>query len=63
MFQSYFFLVHRRSLIWSLAKREVLAKYRGSVLGVAWSFLTPILMLLVYTFVFRTIFKARWPGG
>jgi lipopolysaccharide transport system permease protein len=40
-----------------------LAKYRGSVLGLAWSFLTPILMLLVYTFVFRTVFKARWPGS
>lgn len=35
-------------------------RYRGSILGLAWSFLTPLLMLGVYTFVFAVVFEARW---
>lgn len=62
MTSSYLPLQHR-ALIWQLVKREVQAKYRGSVLGLAWTFLTPLLMLAVYTFVFREIFKARWGTG
>jgi lipopolysaccharide transport system permease protein len=50
-------------LIWQLVKREVLGRYRGSVMGIAWSLLNPLLMLAVYTFVFSTVFKARWSGG
>ncbi len=49
-----------RALIWRLAKRELAARYRGSMLGVVWAVLTPVMMLAVYTFVFRTVFKARW---
>ncbi len=49
-----------RSLIWQMVKREVIGRYRGSVMGILWSFLNPVLMLAVYTFVFSTIFKARW---
>jgi len=52
-----------RELIYSLAKREVLGRYRGSMIGIFWSFLTPLLMLIVYTFVFGVIFKTRWGGG
>lgn len=52
-----------RALIWQFARRDVLARYRGSLLGLAWSFLTPLLTLGVYTFVFREILKARWPTG
>jgi lipopolysaccharide transport system permease protein len=52
-----------RSLLASLVQREVLGRYRGSVLGLAWSFFTPLLMLSVYTFVFGVIFKARWGSG
>ena len=51
-----------RNLIWQFARREVLGRYRGSVLGVGWSVLTPMAMLAVYTLVFRHIFKAKWPG-
>ena len=51
-----------RDLIWQFARREVLGRYRGSVLGVGWSVLTPMAMLVVYTLVFRHIFKAKWPG-
>jgi lipopolysaccharide transport system permease protein len=49
-----------RRLIIQLAKRDVLGRYRGSVLGLAWSFFNPLLMLAVYTFVFSVVFKARW---
>lgn len=31
-------------------------------MGVAWSFLHPLLMLAIYTFVFSVVFEARWPG-
>lgn len=46
-----------------MTKRDVVGRYRGSVMGLAWSFFNPILMLSVYTFVFRVVFKARWGGG
>jgi len=52
-----------RSLIWQMGKREVIGRYRGSILGLAWSFFNPILMLIVYTFVFSVVFKARWGMG
>lgn len=50
-----------RDLILQLFKREVHARYKGSFIGVLWSFITPILMLVVYTFVFKYVFNARWP--
>lgn len=48
------------SLIERMTRREVLARYRGSLIGLAWSFFNPILLLLVYTFVFTVVFQARW---
>ncbi|WP_239502974.1 ABC transporter permease [Stenotrophomonas maltophilia] len=56
-------LAKHGSLIYQLAKREVIARYRGSLAGVAWSFFNPLLMLAVYTLVFSSIFKVRWAGG
>ncbi|RVU30318.1 ABC transporter permease [Neptunomonas marina] len=50
-----------RRLIYSMAEREVLGRYKGSWLGLFWSLVTPILLLVVYMFVFGFIFKARWP--
>jgi lipopolysaccharide transport system permease protein len=50
-------------LIWQMAKRDILGRYKGSVLGLGWSLLYPLLLLTTYTFVFRLIFKARWPGA
>lgn len=44
-------------------RREVAGRYRGSALGLLWSFFNPVLMLVVYTVVFSVVFKARWPGG
>jgi lipopolysaccharide transport system permease protein len=52
-----------RSLIHASAKREVVGRYRGSALGLLWSFFNPLFMLTVYTFVFSEIFKARWNAG
>ncbi|MFO1264086.1 MAG: ABC transporter permease [Rhodoferax sp.] len=52
-----------RTLLWQFARRDVLGRYRGSVLGIAWSFLTPVLMLGVYSFVFVGVFRASWPGA
>lgn len=49
-----------RQLIWQMTKRDALSRYRGSIIGVAWSFFTPLLMLFVYTFIFSVVFKARW---
>lgn len=46
-----------------MVRREVVGRYRGSVMGLLWSFLTPVLMLVVYTFVFSVVFNARWAGG
>ena len=49
-----------RSLLWQFVKRSVSARYRGSMLGLFWSFVQPLMMLCVYTFVFSVVFKARW---
>lgn len=49
-----------RQLLGQMTKREVVGRYKGSFLGLGWSFLNPLLMLCVYTFVFSVVFKARW---
>lgn len=49
-----------RSLIGASIKREVFGRYRGSFLGIFWSFFNPLLMLAIYTFVFGTVLKTRW---
>ena len=49
-------------LTWQFTKRDVLGRYRGSFLGLGWSLVSPLLMLSLYTFVFSSILKARWPG-
>jgi lipopolysaccharide transport system permease protein len=52
-----------RHLIQKLAWREVVERYKGSVLGLFWSFINPVLMLIVYTFVFSVVFQAKWGVG
>lgn len=49
-----------RQLIWRLAFREVESRFRGSFLGLLWGFLLPLGTLAIYTFVFTTIYQARW---
>jgi lipopolysaccharide transport system permease protein len=56
-------LWRNRVLIWQMTRREVVGRYKGSVMGLAWSFLNPVFMLVVYTFVFSVVFKARWGVG
>lgn len=56
-------LWRNRTLVRALVQREVVGRYRGSFLGLLWSFFNPVFMLLVYTFVFSVVFKARWGGG
>ncbi|MEM6890202.1 MAG: ABC transporter permease [Pseudomonadota bacterium] len=53
-------IVRNRGLLWELVKRDFLTRYKGSVLGIAWSLFTPIMMLAIYTFVFSVAFNARW---
>lgn len=52
-----------RELVIRLIKRDVVGRYKGSLLGLAWSFVTPIIMLIIYTFVFTVVFNARWGTG
>jgi lipopolysaccharide transport system permease protein len=50
-----------RYLLGQLIKRDVLLRYRGAMFGVLWIFLSPLLMLGIFAFVFGHIFQARWP--
>jgi len=56
--------VHRiwqqRELIAQLTAREIAVRYRGTYLGVLWSLITPLLMLLIYTLVFSIVLKVKW---
>ncbi len=53
-------LWRNRSLIRALIKREVLGRYKHSYIGVFWAVLNPILMLVIYTFIFTSVFSAKW---
>jgi lipopolysaccharide transport system permease protein len=55
-------LWRNRSLIAQMTKRDVLGRYRGSIMGLGWSLFHPLVMLAIYTFVFSVVFRARWPG-
>jgi lipopolysaccharide transport system permease protein len=57
------FLTRHRYLVAQMVRREIMARYQGSILGAGWGLLSPLLILAAYTFVFRTVFKTRWPGG
>lgn len=56
-------LWQHRELIKQMTRREVVGRYRGSIMGLAWSFFNPVMMLAVYTFVFSVAFNARWGTG
>jgi len=53
-------LPRRFDLILSLTKRELAARYRGSVLGFVWAILTPVVMIAIFTIIFAGIFKAKF---
>jgi lipopolysaccharide transport system permease protein len=52
-------MVHRE-LLFAYAKREFLAAYRETFLGMAWSIVTPLILLALFTLVFGYIFKGRF---
>jgi lipopolysaccharide transport system permease protein len=54
-------LARHRYLLGQLVKRDVLLRYRGAMFGVLWIFLSPLLMLAIFAFVFGHVFQARWP--
>ena len=56
-------LWRNHQLILLMTKRDVIGRYKGSVLGLLWSFVNPIFLLTIYTLVFSVVFKARWGSG
>lgn len=52
--------VKYKDLLTQLVQRDIASKFKGTAFGVFWSVATPLIMLLVYTYVFSTIFQARW---
>src|SRR3954453_12223068 len=62
MFSNLASLIRYRGLIQSLVARELKARYRGSVLGFFWSFINPLLLLLVYSFVFTYVLENKVEG-
>lgn len=51
-----------REMMKSLVKKELRSRYKASVLGFFWTFLNPILMLIVYSIVFSTVMRVNIPG-
>ncbi|HDY8106578.1 TPA: ABC transporter permease [Vibrio vulnificus] len=49
-----------RQLFRTMVRREVKAKYQGTLLGFLWNLVTPLMMLAIYSTVFLTVFKAKW---
>ena len=54
-------LYQRRRVIWGLAIRELKVRYKGSLLGFFWTFMNPLLLMVIYTIVFTSIFKTNIP--
>ena len=53
-------IYQNRELIWNLTKRELKSTYQSSFLGALWPVILPLMMLLIYTFVFSVVFQAKW---
>ncbi len=53
-------LPRRAELLMSLSRRQLVARYKGSALGVLWAVLTPVVMIVIFTFIFAGIFGARF---
>jgi lipopolysaccharide transport system permease protein len=56
-------LIKNRELCFLLSQREIQSKYKGSILGIGWATLNPLIMLCVYTLVFSQVFRTKWNGG
>lgn len=55
-------LVHKRDLLRELLVRDMKLRYKRSYLGIAWTLVNPLTQLLVYTFVFRVLFRVETPN-
>ncbi len=53
-------IIQNKTLLIQMVRRSISARYKGTALGLIWSFAQPLMMLAVYTFVFGFIFKVRW---
>jgi len=49
-----------RELLVQLVKRNLAGRYKGTTLGIAWNFLQPLILLLVYTYAFGLLFHSQW---
>lgn len=49
-----------RQLIKTLAVRDIESRYRGSIAGLGWAVINPIILLATYTFIFSVVFQAKW---
>jgi lipopolysaccharide transport system permease protein len=56
-------LVRHRQLIWAMAKREIFERYAGQMLGAAWAFAHPLILMGVYLFIFAYVFRVRLGGS
>ena len=56
-------LLHYKNLIWNLVKRDIHSRYVGSLLGVYWSVINPLIILIVYILVFGIFLQGRLPGS
>jgi len=54
-------LIYLRDLFWQLVLRDLKGRYQGSVLGIAWTLITPLFLLVVYQFVFKEILGVEVP--
>lgn len=57
------YFLRNKGLVGQFVKRETISRYKGSYLGFMWTILTPLMMLVVYTFVYSEVFKSRWNEG
>ena len=56
-------VIRERQIVYFLTRKRILTRYRGSVLGVLWSFIVPAITLAIYTVVFGVILESRWSRG
>ncbi len=59
-YNSFKCLIDNIVLFKQLSKRNIISRYKGSILGIIWALITPLVMLAIYSFVFTVVFKARW---
>ena len=56
-------IIGHRQLLWNFIIRDLKGRYVGSVMGVFWNVLSPMIMLATYTFVFSYVMQAKVPPG